>query len=98
MSSFSEKPKEGMKAVCANCKQTYIKGDKYCRCCGAPLGDPVYIPLDFDCIYGPLPMDWMYECSKCGYIWTMEWMGDIAYYCPKCGGYVRRIHVSDVII
>ncbi len=75
------------KEVCANCKQTYIKGDKYCRYCGAPLGDPVYIQEVFACIYGPEPVERVHNCSRCGYTWTTTQMIDDERYCPKCGGY-----------
>ena len=43
LDGFDEKnlPK---RKVCANCKNTYIESDKYCRYCGAPMGKPEFIP------------------------------------------------------
>ena len=78
---------EGKKLkVCANCKNTFAKGDKYCRYCGAPLGKPDYIEEDFACIYGPLPMKRVHECADCGYSWVTNLMIDDEKFCPKCGG------------
>ena len=73
--------------VCANCKEIYIDGDRYCRYCGAPLGQPAYIPEDFACIYGPEPVEREHYCSRCGYTWITTQMIDKENYCPKCGGY-----------
>ena len=33
--------KTPMRKVCANCKENYINGDKYCRYCGAPMGEQI---------------------------------------------------------
>ncbi|MBQ6621246.1 MAG: zinc ribbon domain-containing protein [Mogibacterium sp.] len=75
-----------MRKVCANCKNTYISGDKYCRYCGAPLGRPQFIPEDFACIYGPPPERRKHKCAKCGYSWVTDYMIDDERFCPKCGG------------
>ena len=75
-----------MRKVCANCRETYIEGDKYCRFCGAPLGKPDYIEEDFACIYGPKPMTRSHTCVKCGYKWETCTMVDNERYCPLCGG------------
>ena len=72
--------------VCANCKNTYRDGDKYCRYCGAPLGKPAYIEEDFMTIYGPPPVTRVHTCEKCGYSWETEVMRDKEKWCPKCGG------------
>lgn len=72
--------------VCANCKQTYIDGDKYCRFCGAPMGKPEFIEEDFAMIYGPEPTERLHRCEKCGYEWKTDEMVDRQRCCPKCGG------------
>ncbi len=78
--------KTPMRKVCANCKENYINGDKYCRYCGAPMGKPAYIEEDFACIYGPPPVKRTHTCAKCGYSWETNRMIDNERYCPKCGG------------
>ena len=85
LDGFDEKnlPK---RKVCANCKETYIEGDKYCRFCGAPMGEPDYIPENFACIYGPAPVERTHICKKCGNSWKTFDMVDDARWCPKCGG------------
>ena len=75
-----------MRMVCANCREPYINGDKYCRFCGAPMGKPEYIEEDFACIYGPPPVNRTHTCAKCGYSWKTCEMIDNARWCPKCGG------------
>ncbi len=75
-----------MKKVCANCRKTYIDGDKYCRYCGAPMGSPIFIEESFACIYGPRPVIRVHVCDKCGYSWETEEMMDSQNWCPKCGG------------
>jgi len=77
---------ESKRAVCANCKKAYVKGDKYCRYCGAPMGKPEYIEEDFGCIYGPPPTKRVHTCAKCGYSWQTYLMIDDEKWCPKCGG------------
>ena len=72
--------------VCANCKNIYIEGDRYCRFCGAPLGKPKYINEDFGCIYGPPPVRRVHKCKKCMYMWETNEMIDRERFCPKCGG------------
>ena len=72
--------------VCANCKNTYREGDKYCRYCGAPLGQPEFIDEDFACIYGPPPVKRRHKCQKCGFSWTTTLMIDNEVCCPECGG------------
>ena len=72
--------------VCANCKNSYREGDKYCRYCGAPLGTPEFIDEDFACIYGPPPVERAHKCAKCGFTWTTSLMIDNEKWCPKCGG------------
>ncbi|MCR5794932.1 MAG: hydrogenase maturation nickel metallochaperone HypA [Solobacterium sp.] len=83
---FNRKPEAGTLAVCANCKQTYIKGDKYCRYCGSRMGRPEYIPQSFSCIYGPPPTERKHICRNCGHTWTTVLMIDKEEFCPKCGG------------
>jgi len=56
--------------VCANCRNAYIKGDRYCRYCGAPMGKPDYIEEDFATIYGPPPVKRVHQCRKCSFQWT----------------------------
>jgi RNA polymerase subunit RPABC4/transcription elongation factor Spt4 len=72
--------------VCANCKNVYREGDKYCRYCGAPMGKPGFIEEDFACIYGPPPVTRVHKCSKCGYSWQTNLMIDDEKWCPECGG------------
>ena len=72
--------------VCANCRKTYRREDKYCRYCGAPLGKPEYIEERFACIYGPEPMRRTHTCTKCGYSWKTVLMIDEESWCPQCGG------------
>ncbi len=74
------------RAVCANCKQTYIDGDKYCRYCGAPMGTPDYIDETIACLYGPPPVKRTHACEKCGFSWETNLMLDRERWCPKCGG------------
>ena len=72
--------------VCANCKNAYREGDKYCRYCGAPLGKPDYIEENFACIYGPPPVEREHRCKKCGFTWKTCLMIDDEKWCPQCGG------------
>ena len=74
------------RAVCANCKGEYNQGDKYCRYCGAPLGDPVFINDGFPVLYGPMPETREHKCEKCGYTWRTTLMLDREKFCPLCGG------------
>ena len=75
-----------MRKVCANCSGSYIEGDRYCRFCGAPMGEPAFIPEVFACIYGPEPLSRTHTCVKCGCTWTTMQMIDRQRFCPKCGG------------
>ncbi len=72
--------------VCANCKNNYIDGDRYCRFCGAPMGKPKYIVQEIVCIYGPPPVKRNHVCRECGYSWETRSMVDRQGFCPKCGG------------
>ena len=76
----------GQHPSCGNCGMGYNPADRYCRYCGAPNGDPVYIDDDFACIYGPCPMVRVHTCRSCGHRWETELMVDRERYCPKCGG------------
>ena len=71
--------------VCANCKNDYIEGDKYCKYCGAPLGKPDYTQAIRAPLYGPPPAMRFHECPNCGYVWNTYVMIDKGRYCPKCG-------------
>ena len=71
--------------VCANCKNDYIEGDKYCKYCGAPLGKPDYTQAIRSPLYGPPPVMRFHECPNCGYVWNTYVMIDKGRYCPKCG-------------
>ncbi len=71
--------------VCANCKNDYIEGDRYCKYCGAPLGKPDYIHEIRPPLYGPPPAMRFHECPNCGYVWKTYVMIDKSRYCPKCG-------------
>lgn len=89
--------KAGLRAVCENCIQPYIEGDKYCRFCGAPMGKPEYIEDDMQCIYGPPPVERTHICSKCGYSWKTHKMIDNERWCPKCGGEAPcKMAVQDI--
>ncbi len=72
--------------VCANCKEEYFEGDKYCRFCGAPMGQPDYVQGIRPPLYGPPPINQVHKCVKCGYSWASRRMIDKGRYCPKCGG------------
>ena len=72
--------------VCANCGNTYIEGDRYCRFCGAPMGKPKFIMQEFACIYGPPPVKRVHKCVKCGFTWETCSMVDRQEFCPRCGG------------
>lgn len=87
--------REFKRKVCANCKEDYIEGDKYCRYCGAPMGTPVFIREDFACIYGPMPVDRTHRCKKCGRTWTTCLMIDDEKFCPVCGGSAPVIKESS---
>ncbi len=75
-----------MRKVCANCKEEYFEGDKYCRFCGAPMGKPDYIEDVILLLYGPPPIKRVHTCVNCGYSWEIYRMVDEGGYCPKCGG------------
>ena len=75
-----------MRKVCANCRNTYREGDKYCRYCGSPLGKPDFIEEEFACIYGPPPVKRSHKCKKCGFSWQTSLMIDDENWCPECGG------------
>lgn len=75
-----------MNKVCANCRRPYIRGDKYCRFCGAPMGTPIYINDNFAAIYGPPPIKRMHTCKNCGHSWETDEMIDNKKWCPMCGG------------
>lgn len=77
--------KQPMWKVCANCKNHYIEGDKYCRFCGAKIGELEIIPKRIVYLYGP-PMPRVHKCVKCGYEWDTYGTRDRQLYCPKCGG------------
>ena len=81
-----EMPRMMTKKVCANCGNDYNAGDKYCRYCGAPMGKPEYIEEVFAFIYGPMPIDRVHTCIRCGYSWKTCLMVDEERWCPKCGG------------
>ena len=82
-----------MRKVCANCRNTYREGDKYCRYCGAPLGKPDFIEEEFACIYGPPPVQRTHKCKKCGFSWQTSLFACIygpppverTHKCKKCG-------------
>lgn len=79
------------RAVCENCGNRYRQGDKYCRYCGAPQGEPKYIIENFAAIYGP-PYCNEHKCRECGYTWESSGLGsDGEGYCPKCGGEAPEI-------
>ena len=81
MSIFS---RENKMKVCANCKETYIEGDKYCRYCGAPMGKAAFIEEDFACIYGPPPVKRGHTCKKCGHSWAPQLLIDDERWRPPC--------------
>ncbi len=81
--------------VCANCKEEYFEGDKYCRYCGAPMGKPDYIGGIMPPLYGPPPINRVHKCVKCGYSWETRRMIDKGRYCPKCGGDAPAIVSED---
>ena len=75
--------------VCANCRNTWNEGDRYCRYCGAPLEHPDYKIKEFYCIYGPMPVKRKHTCKQCNYSWITRLMIDNEEYCPRCGAKVR---------
>ena len=86
MNNGKEKHMNNKRRVCGNCSNTYIEGDKYCRFCGARMGNPKYIDEEFACIYGPPPVKRVHTCKKCGYTWETCQMIDRECWCPECGG------------
>ena len=84
-----------MLKVCANCKNDYVEGDRYCRYCGAPMGKPDFIEDFFACIYGPMPETRRHTCEKCGYTWETELMIDEERWCPLCGGAAPASEIAD---
>lgn len=81
--------------VCSNCNSQYIEGDKYCRYCGALMGEPEYIDTAFACIYGP-PFVAVHTCETCGYSWKCSGLGkDRQRRCPKCGGLAPAVLDED---
>ncbi|MCR5203374.1 MAG: hypothetical protein K6D02_09885 [Lachnospiraceae bacterium] len=95
MLGFGKKDEVSKKRVCANCRNNYSEGDKYCRYCGAPNGEPLFIDEDFACIYGPPPVERVHTCEKCGYTWSTNRMVDDTRYCPECGGHAPYVEVVD---
>ena len=85
---------EGKRKVCANCGKSYIEGDKYCRYCGAPMGQPEYIDNTIECIYGPPPVKRVHVCKKCGFRWETGLMIDNERWCPECGGPAPGVEVE----
>lgn len=85
---------ENKRKVCANCKNSYIEGDRYCRYCGAPMGKAEFIEEDFACIYGPPPVTRTHKCGKCGFSWTTNLMIDNERFCPKCGSPAPVTHAE----
>lgn len=82
--------------VCPNCKSNYIEGDKYCRFCGSPLGEPAYVISErFACIYGPRPAKRVHTCMSCRYSWETRLMRDSQTHCPKCGGRAPVTSMTD---
>lgn len=81
--------------VCSNCRGRYKEGDKYCRYCGAPMGKPEYVNMEFACIYGP-PFRTKHTCEKCGYSWENSGLGrDRQKNCPQCGGSAPAVETDD---
>ncbi|MBR6955173.1 MAG: hypothetical protein IKH77_09110 [Clostridia bacterium] len=73
--------------ICGNCGHDWREGDRYCRLCGAPMGNPKIVPdAPMECIYGPRPIDRRHVCARCGFTWTTLEMLDREQFCPKCGG------------
>ena len=77
---------DSMRKVCGNCRNNYRDGDRYCRYCGAPMGSPVYLNVEYGTIYGPPPVKRTHTCGRCGYKWNTNLMIDREQWCPKCGG------------
>ena len=79
-----------MPKICANCKNDYTSGDKYCRFCGAPMGAPMEAPSyneeSFQLIYGPPPVLRTHTCEKCKLSWYTNKSFDDERFCPWCGG------------
>lgn len=75
--------------ICANCKRSLKRGDRYCRFCGAKRSPKRYAPEDniLCCVYGP-PYSVKCTCKACGYSYIDSALGvpHKQYFCPKCGG------------
>lgn len=72
---------------CGNCHAGFMKGDKYCRCCGTKRGEGKFLPYlnTIEVLYGA-PVKKKFKCVQCGYIWvTTNVRGDDSFYCPACG-------------
>ena len=77
-----------MGKVCGSCGSDWVEGDRYCRTCGAPLGEPRVIPdAPAPVLYGPEPpKERAYRCTRCGFSWTAWAVTDEGRFCPRCGG------------
>ena len=73
--------------TCANCHQTLLEGEKYCRYCGTERGDEKFEPYRniMQCIYGPMPEKRVHKCTKCKKKWKTMLMIADKEYCPVCG-------------
>ncbi len=87
-------PKEG---ECGNCHARLGKEDEYCRYCGTRAGEGAFEPYQnfLECVYGPMPVERIHTCSKCGYSWTTCVMIDRQRYCPKCGAEAPYTSVKE---
>lgn len=79
-------PNTHTKKACSNCNNTYFKGDKYCRYCGAPMGSPVFITDYYTILYGPKPPKLkIFRCTKCDYTWNEHLFENEVRFCRECG-------------
>lgn len=86
------------KGKCGNCHNSFHEDEKYCRYCGTKRGEgkfePYKINMDFQCIYGPMPVKRTRQCKKCGYSWETNLMVDDEKFCPQCGGSAEIVAIE----
>ena len=73
---------------CGRCRNRMRPGDRYCQCCGAPLGEAMFQPAintnAFVGLYGA-PTRRKYKCSSCGHLWITNVLMNDVRHCPQCG-------------
>ena len=86
----AEGDRKELQVYCQSCEKVAEPSDKYCRYCGAAIGQPKFRPgvRNIAQIYGPPPMRKEHNCEACGHRWRSFGGSDEQKYCPVCGGNV----------